>query len=255
MDIKELVTKTQGWLRGKRIAKLRDYSPAVDTDGLLNEEGKSGGGAAGPETGERNEVVVKTVAPKDRGESLEKLQDGFSKLVGQLEGINEHLTRQANQHEELMSRIDHLPKLLESFPAIVEGQKQLSEQLFEQLKGSAIKNDQFIDAVEKIPVETAKQTDALAQIDHQLAAAADTDVQMTETFNKFNEALGKLNEVTEGQTDGIMQMSKTFATSDRYMKYLVSRQNKRFMWIFSTAVIVCVVVILILTGIIIYLKQ
>jgi hypothetical protein len=52
-----------------------------------------------------------------------------------------------------------------------------------------------------------------------------------------------------------MQMSKTFAASDRYLKYIISRQNKRFMWVFVIALGVCAVVILIMVGIIIYLRQ
>jgi len=137
----------------------------------------------------------------------------------------------------------------------VENQKQITEQLIEQLKSAAAKNQQFIDAVEKIPNETAKQTDALVDIDHQLAAAADTDVQITDSFNKFNKTLEKLDESTAGQTDSILQMSRTFATSDRYLKYIISRQNRRFIWVFVTSIVVCVLVLLILTGIIIYLRQ
>ena len=138
---------------------------------------------------------------------------------------------------------------------MVENQKQITEQLLEDLKGAAVKNQYFIDTVEKIPTETAKQSDCLADINHQLSAAAETDVQMVESFNKFNETLSKLDQSTIGQTDGIMQMSKTFATSDRYLKYLMSRQNKRFMWMFIVTISVCVAVILIMTVIIIYLRQ
>ncbi|MHC4891090.1 MAG: hypothetical protein ACYTEO_16685, partial [Planctomycetota bacterium] len=188
-------------------------------------------------------------------ESLEKLQEGFNKLIEQLQGINEHLNHQVTQHADLMGRIEQLPKLLESFPAVVENQKQIIEELIEQLKASVTKEEQFIDAVQKIPAETVKQTDALVDIDHQLAAAADTDVQMAESFNKFNETLDKLNRSAVGQSDSIIQMSRTFATSDRYLKYIISRQNKRFMWIFITAIGVCVLVVLILTGIILYLRH
>ena len=66
--------------------------------------------------------------------------------------------------------------------------------------------------------------------------------------------MDKLDQSTLAQTDSIMQMSRTFATSDRYLKYIVSRQNKRFVWVFITAMGICVAVILILTGIVIYLK-
>ncbi len=191
----------------------------------------------------------------DKTQSLEKLQAGFDKLVEQLEGINNHLNRQVTQNEDLMGRIEQLPKLLESFPSVVENQKQLTEQLLEQLKAAATTEREFVETIEKIPTETAKQTDSLTDINHQLAAAADIDVQMTESFNKFNEALEKLNQSTIGQTDGIMQMSKTFATSDRYLKYIMSRQRKSLIRVFIIAMGVCVAAILILAGIIIYLRH
>ena len=78
---------------------------------------------------------------------------------------------------------------------------------------------------------------------------------MAEGFNKFNETLDKLDQTTIGQTDSIMQMSKTFAASDRYLKYIMSRQRKSFMWIFMIAMGVCLLAILILAGIIIYLGR
>jgi archaellum component FlaC len=258
MALKDLLSKTNTWLRSRKLSGSENYQPDIDDNGLIRQQSPS------PDpnndkflhTGaEKNPVVVKTVQPMDKSESLEKLQEGFNNLIGQLKGINEHLNHQISQHEDLMNRIEQLPKLLESFPTVVENQKKLTEQMLEQLKSTVAKDQQFIDVVAKIPTETGKQTDALVDINNQLAAAADADVQMAESFNKFTDTLDKLDRSTTGQTDGILQMSKTFATSDRYLKYLMSRQNKRFMWIFMTAIGVCVVAILILTGIIIYLKQ
>jgi len=259
MTLKELLGQTNRWLRVHNpFAPL--HQPEIGEDGLIAPEEDDSAEPEKPQApqadaGGGSEVVVRAIPQFDRTESLEKLQEGFDKLIGQLKGINEHLDRQANRHEELMGRIEQLPSLLESFPQVVENQKRITEQLIEQLKSSHAKNDQFIDAVERIPNETAKQTDALVNIDHQLAAAADIDVQMTEGLNNFNEALDRLNQSTVSQTDGIVQMSKTFAASDRYLKYIVSRQNRRFMWIFIAAISVCVVCILILAGIIIYLQS
>jgi len=259
MDLKDIwartKSRTSSWVRSHKISGAGDYQPQIDDEGLISQETEPTEPTGDDRGAQGSQVLVKTVQPVKKAESLEKLQEGFDKLINQLQGINEHLNSQATRHEDLMGRIEQLPELLESFPVIVENQKQLTEQLFEQLKAAATKDQQFMDAVEKIPAETTKQTDALVGINHQLAAAADTDVQMTESFNTFNETLDKLNQSTIGQMDSIMQMSKTFATSDRYLKYIISRQNKRFMWIFITAVSVCVLVILILTSIIIYLRQ
>ena len=248
-------SKTSRWLRSHKLSRHRDYQPAIDDEGLISQDAEPAESVVEDKKAQRSQVIVKTAQPTDKTQSLEKLQAGFNKLIEQLGGINEHLGRQVTQHEDLMSQMGKLPELLQSFPAIVEDQKQLTGELFEQLKAAATKNERFIDAVEKIPTETAKQTDALVDIDHQLSAAADTDVQMAESFNKFNETLDKLDQSTVSQTDSILQMSRTFATSDRYLKYLVSRQNKRFMWIFVTAISVCVLVILTLAGIVIYLKE
>jgi len=257
MTIKDIWAETGNWLRSHKLSRIANSQPDIDDEGLISQDAESTGTAvddAGRAGQQSDKLIVKAVPPMDKHESLEKLHKGFNKLVEQLQDINEHLNRQVAQHEDLMSRIEQLPKLLESFPDVVENQKRITEQLLEQLRAAAAKNQQFLDAVEKIPNETAKQTDALVDIDHQLAAAADTDVQMTESFNKFNQTMDKLDQSTLAQTDSIMQMSRTFATSDRYLKYIVSRQNKRFVWVFITALSVCVAVILILTGIVIYLK-
>ncbi|UCC99746.1 MAG: hypothetical protein JSW66_07650 [Phycisphaerales bacterium] len=232
-----------------------DASEPLDNRAMQTGDGGSNSRLHGGKLAPAEAGVVRAAPPPERQESLEKLQQGFEKLIEQLQGINEHLNRQASQHEDLMTRIEQLPQLLESFPTVVENQKRITEQLIEQLKGAAAKNERFVDAVEKIPLETAKQTDALVNIDHQLGAAADIDVQMTESFNNFNQTLDKLNESTVGHTDGIIQMSKTFAASDRYLKYIISKQSKRFMWIFIAAVSVCVACILILAGVIIYLNR
>ncbi|MEA3224804.1 MAG: hypothetical protein U9Q07_02555 [Planctomycetota bacterium] len=257
MALKEFWSQTGRWVRAHNPLAPVAHRPEIGDDGLIS-QGDSSPQRTAHESPRaeilNNDVTVRSVPQADRHESTEKLQQGFDQLVEQLKGINEHLTRQASQQEELMGRIEQLPKILESFPAVVENQRLMTEELLEQLKGAAAKNEQFIDAVEKIPNETAKQTDALVNIDHQLGAAADIDVQRTESFNNFNESLDKLNCSTMSQTDGIIQMSKTFAASDRYLKYIMSRQNKRFMWIFIAAISVCVTAILILTGVIIYLK-
>ena len=259
MAIKDFLSKakskTSDWLRAHKPTSVKDYQPEVDDEGLMAQNAGQTEPAADEKAPPGDKVEVKTIQPVKKQESLEKLQEGFNKLVVQLQGINEHLNRQVTQHEDLMSRLEQLPKLLESFPAVAENQTQVVEQLLEQLKATDAKSQQFMDAVGKIPTETAKQTDALVNIDHQLGAAADADVQMAESFNKFNVTLDKLNQSTLGQTDGIMQMSKTFSTSDRYLKYIISRQNKRFMWMFVIAIGVCVLAVLVLTGIIIYLRQ
>jgi uncharacterized phage infection (PIP) family protein YhgE len=260
MDLRELLSRLVNWLRNRLPASHSDYEPPqLDDDGLIMEQTPSGSAGRTPTSSTTleagDQTSLKTVAVRGRTESLEKLQVGFDRLIGELNSINDHLAKQVAQHNDLISRVDHLPNLVESFPAIVENQKLLTEQLVSQLKANILKDQQLLSAVEKIPMESAKQTDALVNIDRQLAAAADVDIQMTDTFNKFNQSLEKINHSTKEHTDGIAQMSRTFAASDRYLKFIVSRQNRQFMWVFYSALVVCAVVILILVGVIIYVAK
>jgi hypothetical protein len=242
MELRALISRFQNWLRKQFPSSHDDFDrPGLNDDGLIIQN-QPPAGDKGP---------LKTVAVRGKPE-MEKFQAGFETLIEQIQGINQHLDKQVTQHENLLSRIEQFPKLLENFPAVVENQKALTEQLVLQLKANILKDQQLLNAIEKIPAESIKQTDVLLAIDRQLASAADVDIQMTETFGKFNETLAKLNQSTKDHTNGIAQMSRTFAASDRYLKYMVAKQTRQFMWVFYTAIGICAVVILLLVGIIIF---
>ena len=90
-----------------------------------------------------DQAATRAVTLRGKSESMEKLQLGFDRLVDQLQGINEHLGKQVAQHDDLIARIDQLPKLVENFPAVVENQKILTEQLVSQLKANLLKDQQL----------------------------------------------------------------------------------------------------------------
>ena len=257
MGIKNLLSKTNKWMKSRTESVGAGYEPLVDSHGLLGHETMAAepqlakkDGAAGSKL-----MTVQSVPSVDKVQSLEKLESGFNELVSQLKGINDNLDKHAEQQQDLIVRMGKIPELMENFPQAIANQQVLTQQLADKLDYNSTKDQQFIEVVERIPAETAKQTDALTSIDHQLAAAADSDVQMAESFNKFNESINKLDQTAASQTDGIMQMSKTFATSDRYLKYLMTQQNKRFMWLFITSIAICTAAIIILAGIVVYLLK
>jgi soluble cytochrome b562 len=200
-------------------------------------------------------VVVQAIQPANKTESIEKMQEGFNHLIVQLDNINSHLKSQIDQQQTLMRQMNKLPELLNSLPAMAENQNKLTSQLMEQLKAASQQNEQVIETLEKIPEETSRQTECLNDINHQLTAAAAVDVQMGERFQRFNIAIDKLNETSMMHADSINQMGRTFAASDRYMKYLIQKQSTRFTWIFIGTAVICLAVIGVLAGIIIYLKQ
>ncbi len=251
--VKGFFSKTVSTLNPRRLMKRNDYHPELTENGLLTDISQRKE-QINEESQNSDNAIVRSAEPA-KNEQLEKLQEGFNQLIGQLGNINQNLSSQLTQHQALMERLDKLPEMLENFAPSIDNQTKLTEQMLENLKSESVKNQQFSDSVEKIPVEIAKQTDALENIDQQLAAAADSDVRMAQSFDKFRNSIEKLDQSTGSQRDSIMQMSKTFAASDRYLKYIIARDKKRMFWLFVTSLSVCAAVVLILTGIIIYLSQ
>lgn len=220
MALKGFVAKVGRWRFGRGGSNVACYEPLSD-DSVSQD------------------VVLRKGPALNKKQSSELITEGFSRLIEQLEGINGNLESQANRHDALMEKINNLPEVLNALPQAAESQMQVAQALAEQLKEKALKEQQFIEAIEKIPNETVKQTNTLVDMSRKLSIAADIDAQMGASFNKFNDAVSKLSANTVDQSDSIGQMNKTFAASDRYLKYLITKQNRRMMWMFITTVGVC----------------
>lgn len=240
MAIKEILTRTGTWLGRHKLSAFKKTAREGLVEKSLHIETVP---ACETVPNEPGTVIIKKAKP-DKGNSLESLQDGFGQLIDKLGGINEHLSEQIAQQRDLMGRIEELPSLLKNFPDALTNQKVVLEQLTEQFKTGTLKSQQFIDTVEKIPAQTIKQTDTLLNISNQLAAAADVDAQLNENFNRFNTQLDKLAQNMEWQTDSILQMNRTFTASDRHLKFVLSKQSRRFIWVYISAMTLCTAAII-----------
>ncbi len=246
------MAKTAEKIRSIKLPRFSEDKPGIDNEGLLddNQNLRSDEHRESPDS-----VLVKPASADSRSESLEKLQDGFNQLIDQLQNINSNLNRQMLHNQQLMERLDKLPNMFDGLGPAIENQQKLTEQMIKQLNDSTSRNQRFAEAVQSIPNETAKQTDVLVDINHQLSAAADSDAQMANNFNRFCQTLEKLDQTASNQNDSLVQMSKTFAASDRYLKYIISRDKKRMFWLFAVSFGICIFVILSLVAIIVYLRQ
>ena len=254
MALKKLWARTSSWFADRRGSGDLDGGLMID-DGQAVDDYKSSSTIAVADDGMRSaKTAVKTVPLRPEIDSALKQQESFNKLVDKLQGINDSLHHQLVLNEELVNKMDKLPGLLENIPTMMENQQKFAEQLLEQLAANSVKNQQFQEAIEMIPTQTAKQTDALVKMNQQLCASAESDARLANNFHRFNETLTELNQSSQCHKDSILQMSKTFATSDRYLKYLMTRQNKRFMWVFIIAMAVCSASIVALIAMVIFLR-
>jgi hypothetical protein len=243
MAIKELLTRTSKWFslkrNGKGLYEPLQQQPTATTESNSNLT---------------NLISRRTEIKPERTEALQMIQNSFEQLVQKLGTINEQLDRHVAQNAQMLQRIDEIPQLLHNFPESMKNQKMIIETLMEQLKAQALKNQQFTETVAKIPAASEIQTAAVKEMAGQIAAQAAVDSQVLEGMRKFNIVTDKLNENVHGQSASIEQMTKTFSASDRYLKYILNTQHKRFMWVFIAALGVSTLAIITLLIVIIVLK-
>ncbi|MHC5073575.1 MAG: p24 family protein [Planctomycetota bacterium] len=122
MAFRNIFTKTGRWLQ-KIGQKKEDLQ---STSSLYNEEAA--------ETAIVTDIALKTEQDASLAK-LEKLEEDFGNMINQLEDINGHL---------------------ESLPEFVENQKLLTGKLIDYMRSSSETEQRLIDAVQRMPVETAK---------------------------------------------------------------------------------------------------
>lgn len=166
-----------------------------------------------------NETVKKKKDP------AEVLNEAVNRLVEKLESINGNLDQQVGQNQRLVQRMDVLPEMLSSLPRAVEENRQAFARVADQLEQKASRDE--------------KMSEELVGIHEKVSAATQTHDRMAENFSTFSDTLAKLDQNTVNQSDWLRQFSHAFAESERYFKYALEKQQRRFYWILGISVGIC----------------
>ncbi len=232
MILKSFWVGTSNWLRAHRPFEVIDHHPDIDEQGLLYAQPDNcPGSTPDASNAQADPAIVKATDPSNKREPLEKLQDGFNQLIEQLEGINVHLGQQVSQHKTLVGHVEQLPELVNNIPDLIQSQKQATEDLYEQMRQTMAKDEQFMMNVERIPEEAARQTKALGKIDQRLDAAMGLDAKLVEGLGQFNDTLTQLHTTSLDQTDHMGQMMKAITDSDCRFRQVMFQQDRRFVWL------------------------
>jgi hypothetical protein len=238
------MAKLRGWLDSLAEPDYDISELPLDEQGFLRDELVKGGAQRPAAPGAPATNMVVSQPKEEKPQSLERIQENFNRFVDQLQSINTNLSKQVVQQEQLGAKLDKLPSLIGAVPEMLENEHRSLDEVLRQLRASQVRSEEFIDIVHQIPREAVKQTETMQKMNQHLTSAAETDIVMREAFNSFSETVTKLTAATEANREAILNMSKAFAASDRYMKFLVQVQNRRFIWLFVVSMGICLICVL-----------
>jgi hypothetical protein len=171
---------------------------------------------------------TQTLASRKK-DPAEVLNEAVDKLVDKLEGINDNLSRQVQQNQQLVERMDTLPDMLSTLPEAVQEQRKAFAGVAEQLR-------QKVERDEKV-------AQALGSIREQVAASVEIDSKMSENMGRFSDTLSKIDRDTVCQTEWLQQISGTFDATEKYLKNTLEQQQTRFYWVLGVSLGVCLLAV------------
>lgn len=222
---------------GQRWGRKRQSPPAVMEDELLLRSSAPNTVVPLRSADTLSPMVIK------KKDSAEIVGEAITKLVDRLEEINAGISLQTQQNIQLVDKMSQLPDLLGGLPQQVQQQLQILQYLSAELKIKADNDRKILDAVAAMNDQSGEQTQKLGNIEEHLQSAERVNLRLCDNMGDFGKSLEKLDANTLTQTEWIQQMSRAFTATDRYLKYTLVQQQRRFMWMFAIAMTISFVAI------------
>lgn len=139
------------------------------------------------------------------------------------------------QKESVPEKKDKTEVLVEAFEKLVDKLDNINSTFNRQID----RDEKIAEILSELPSYAAGQSESLREITEMMKDSSQNNSELSRNFCEFNGTLDKLNSSTIQQSNMLAHMNNTFASSDRYLKHIVEKQNRRFMWMFYSAIGIC----------------
>ncbi len=206
-----------------------------------------------PLRGSRDASGQQVARKKD---TAERFTESVDKLAERLEGINNNLSRQSRQSEQLVQALEELPKVLSSVPSAVNQQQEALQQMIEQLRRKHEQDDSLSQMLSRLPEQAGRQSESLEAIEDKLSASAETDAKLSETFTRVCDSLGKLDADMADEVQWRQKMSESLSENQQLLSETLKAQQRRFFRVFAVVVAISLVAIAgLVVGLLLVLNQ
>ena len=229
MEKVSLWKRVGGWLRRSQQPEEVSEVVRLDAEGLLVGMGEG--------TGEDKESLP---APRmnKKEQQLAAMEDGFNRLVGVMESLNENVARQCDQNAVLLDRLEQLPDLLRSLPESGQAQQEMMRHLEEEFRRQGQRHEQLAEVMGALPELTEKQIDQLGAIRGRLEDSAQTDGRMLESFGHLDKSMDNVLSHNQAQTSSLASIGELLERGQAEMRAEAARGRRRVAWLLGIVLLV-----------------
>jgi chromosome segregation ATPase len=186
--------------------------------------------------------------PPRWNQMLERLEDGYTKVIDLVENIQTHMARQ-DQRTELMSHsLDKLAEHMSHLPAASESQAKALEALAVEIREDASRSRRVEDQLAQLPSLADAQRETMAAISRQMDAAAAGEAKMDETMTRVRHSLTELSDAAQASTATMHRIHEAQAAREDRTEELLRAQTWKFTWfvaIGGALVVLCAAVLIV----------
>ncbi len=234
MAQKKLWSRMKGWMR-PRDAAVPSRDEHTDSQ-VITEPKPADPVASVPSRGRRNEVA------------LERLQEGYSKVIELVDSIRQHQDRQDERATEISASLSQVAGTLGNIQSASREQTDKLAMIAGELRTINERSGHWEQALMEFPETVKAQRDALGAVVAQLETAGERDGQLAGSLETLRVAVSMLGDATTASSVAVKSLQMAALENQERTVTLMQEQNKRFVMLFVVTLVLALAAIV--TGVV-----
>ncbi len=189
-----------------------------------------------------------------RAQAIEKLEQGYEKLIGLVDNLNSHLEHQHKGTEHIVTAVNELSETvtnLSRLPSQLENQQKTLDTISRRLESLETINLRLnsLDNISKAWNETADQLPKIAESHRESLDAVRTQIessttiqqQVSESMTTLEETVSTFGSASVSATESLRELQAASANRDNDLIAVLQDQNKKFTALMIVGIAVTIV--------------
>lgn len=179
--------------------------------------------------------------PRRRTSQLGRLEEGFDKLVNLVDVIDQHIQKQAERSEQLVSQTRRVADSVAQAHGLQKQRTEAVEEMANQYRTQTRQMQQVAEAVEALPRAIKQQGDQLGQIRDQLEAQLEAELSAAQGIQKLAGTTDVIRSLADEQRRHVQQLQEASQAAAIQLADALDRQGRRFGWLLGVSFAIAVI--------------
>jgi hypothetical protein len=174
--------------------------------------------------------------PRRRTSQMSRLEEGFDKMVGLVDTLDQHMHKQAEHGEQMLAQARRLADSAAQAYALQKQRTESVEEMANQYRTQTRQMQQVAEAVEALPRAIKNQSDTLGQVRDHLEAQLEAQLSTAQGVQKLASTGDTLRALADEQRRHFQQLQEANQSANLQLASALDRQGRRMSWLLGFAI-------------------